>query len=206
MTENSENTEPKINPIRSGSKSLGFMFVFMGIVILALFYAVFESFTYQNLTSEEHIVDLKENDDLEKRVYSALRLGELADTTAIPQLLSSLRNEPDKYVRGRCAEALGKMGTRSTIPALLEIVETDSTSLVKVYAIWAIGNLQAETAIEPLSKYLGSEDSFVRLNVIQSLGEIGSPNGLEILQNYKTKNALEDSVLEVSISKLTNKN
>lgn len=206
MTENSENKEQKINPIRSGSKSLGFMFVFMGMVILGLFYAVFESLTYQNLTAEEHIIDLKENDDLEKRVYSALRLGELADTTAIPQLLSSLKNEPDKYVRGRCAEALGKMRTRSTVPALLEIIETDSTSLVKVYAIWAIGNLQAESAIEPLSKYLNSKDSFVRLNVIQSLGEIGSENGLEILKNYETQNALEDSVLEVSLTKLTSKN
>lgn len=202
----SENNEQKINPIRSGSKSLGFMFLFMGLVILGLFYAVFESFTYQNLSADEHIIDLKENEDLEKRVYSALRLGELADTTAIPQLIFSLKNEPDKYVRGRCAEALGKMKTRSTIPALLEVLETDSASLVKVYAIWAIGNLQAESAIKPLSKYLDSQDTFVRLNVIQSLGEIGLPSSLQILQSYESKNVLEDSVLQVSITKLTNKN
>lgn len=189
--------ENESNPIRSGSTSLGFMFLFIGVVILALLFVVFKSLTYQNKDALGHIADLKESDEIEERVYSAFRLGELADSTAVPQLIFSLKNDKEKFVRIRCAEALGKMKTTSSVDALIETIKNDTVSDVKIWAIWSIGNLKIEKAIEPLANELNSKNTFVRLNAIQSLGEIGTEKSLSFLENYKPQNTLEDSILQV---------
>jgi len=103
----------------------------------------------------------------EIRWATALALGNLGDTAAIPSLVEALR-DPDKYVRFGSAVALARLGWEpgdGEERALFLIARQDWSSLP------ALGT----RASGPLLRVTRDRDPGIRARAVGALGEIGGP-------------------------------
>lgn len=107
------------------------------------------------------------------RLASATALGLLGDSTAVPILVSALKDTSSLSVQSALAKAVGLIGDRSAVEPLLELAGNDKQpALSRAFACVAIGLLAERTSLpfnEPLKadgNYLVSVDSIQELLVI----------------------------------------
>jgi len=71
------------------------------------------------------LIRLLKHEYYDFRAASALALGEVGDTLAVPHIINALQAE-DYSIRASATKALGKLGDRSAIPALITILNHDT--------------------------------------------------------------------------------
>jgi len=90
------------------------------------------------------------NDFWDVRAASAVALGNIGDTRALPDLYAAIRYDPDSFVRSSVAIGIGKLGQKESIPYLRRTIEICSPA--------------------------GPDDQVVR-SCVEALGEIGDKDG-----------------------------
>ena len=130
--------------------------------------------------------EFKDNDSYFKSYIgkkAAEALGNIGDKRAVEPLISALKYK-DRGMRRCAAEALGKIGdTRAIEPLIFSLKELQFYGYgkeVEENAIGALGKI-GETAIEPLISALKDNDSNLRKNVTEALGNIEDTKAVEPL-------------------------
>jgi len=131
---------------------------------------------------KDHLVDsllpLLSDEDSLVRIYVALALGELGNSTdrVLDSLLPLLSDE-NSSVRCPVAEALGELGNSSdrVIDSLLPLL-SDQDSSVRFDIAYALGKLgnSSDRVIDSLISKLSDENSSVRYRVAGALGALGN--------------------------------
>jgi HEAT repeat protein len=97
---------------------------------------------------------------------------------------------------------IGKAGIDSLLPevyAKLEQIPVENAELLATI-LTTIGEAGDETSLEKLKSYLDEKYELkIRLNALQSIGEIESQESKEILKNYLTSSQLELALLSAGI-------
>ena len=75
------------------------------------------------------------------RQAAIMRLSELGDRTAVPNLMFVLRQDPDAETRRHAAVALANLGDRAAVPALQEAASQDPAEPVRRTAAEAVARL-----------------------------------------------------------------
>lgn len=79
------------------------------------------------------------------RSHAAWQLGQLGDTSAVPDLIRLLQSDENEDVRLTAAWALGELGDAAAIPALQATSETDESGEVRSRAWETLGVLRGES-------------------------------------------------------------
>jgi HEAT repeat protein len=118
----------------------------------------------------------------EKYVYireaAAEALSKIGDPRAIPPLIAALKNI-SKNVRIAAADALGKIGDPRAVDALLDALH-DHQPAVQQAAGEALSKI-GKPAVETLIQELLEPASRIQEPVMEALGKIGDPRGIEPL-------------------------
>lgn len=121
-------------------------------------------------TTADLVRDLREQEDPQVRRRAAWWLGEHEDTTAVPAVISALRDE-DGDVRLVAAWALGEIKDHKAIPPLIRRLERDEDFFVREMAALALGEIGQSEAVAPLMEAFKTEED-LRPAIIWALGEI----------------------------------
>jgi HEAT repeat protein len=144
----------------------------------------------------------RRNKDIRLGVIEAL--GQIRDTRAVPPLISSL-SDPDNEIRWEAALALGEIGDAAALDPLSYTLKDndryvrygaalalekmgwkpDNTAQAALYSVarqdWDSVVSYGEDAVRALRLALRDNDSSVRLDVIRTLGRIGSERAIPSL-------------------------
>jgi HEAT repeat protein len=124
------------------------------------------------------------------RMYAASSLGEIGDSRAIPHL-RALFGESDSLIKAYAAAALANFDM-GEVEGLLQQGLRDSNVRVRIASAEGLANPQARDSVDILI-YKASKDPErqVRLQAIESLGVIGTPQALGYLRElYRNRIAL----------------
>jgi len=119
------------------------------------------------------------------RVTAAHAIRALPGNEAV-NLLAPLTTEKLEFVRREAAAALGRTRSRNAVTTLSGLL-TDKEPSVRAAAAIALGKIQDESAVPALAQLLSGtnkkkrEDEFVMRAAAESLGEIKSRAGLQVL-------------------------
>jgi HEAT repeat protein len=119
-------------------------------------------------STEQLIVQLKEDGDPLVRQRAAWWLGEHEDFDAVWPLTEALKDR-SADVRLTAAWALGEIKDRKSIPALIDLLD-DGDPLVREMGAIALGEIEHPSAVEPLVEAFDDEE--LREAVVWALGEI----------------------------------
>jgi hypothetical protein len=115
------------------------------------------------------LMDLLEHDEsIEVRWASAVGLGEIGDTTAIPALIRALQ-DPDKYVRYGAALALEELGWNPGTPE-------EYAYFLSAAQRWEQILYHRAIPAAPFLQHLHDTDPSIRAHAIEILGKLGSPD------------------------------
>jgi len=118
----------------------------------------------------EKLEKLKDAHDAGLRFNAALALGEIGHASAVPHLITALRDR-DSEVRRSAVMALGKIGHPSALPHLAKALADENVN-VGTTAAEALGTLKDVSAVPPLVEAL-QNDSPVRWYAADALISIG---------------------------------
>lgn len=152
---------------------------------------------------EEIVSDEGETASLRWRACEAL--GELGGDRAF-EILTSLLNDEDAYLRAYAVWALGGFDRKEAREALMDALR-DNFWRVRVNAAEALGKIKAEDALEIL-EYKALEDPDirnVRTAAIRAIGEIDTDGGYDILRGIFTDPAAPASLRMESVKILVEK-
>lgn len=104
-------------------------------------------------------------------------MGELADLTAIPDLIAILNDETnDEKIRRDAAIALGKLGTDEAVSTLIEKLETlqasDASKDFRIDITKALGNAKNSNAVPVLETVLKDQDADIHFHAADALFQI----------------------------------
>jgi len=124
-------------------------------------------------------------DDEHRRVRKSAvsALGKIGDKKSVESLISAL-NDENYRVRKYAALSLGKIGDERAIKALINAL-SDPDCDVRWKAMIALGKMK-NASVEPLIKFLNSDDSIIRRWATEALGHTGDLRALETLINALT--------------------
>jgi HEAT repeat protein len=116
------------------------------------------------------LISLLEHPDAEVRTYTALALGLVDDSRAVPALLARLADD-DVNVRFHSIEALGRIGDRDAANAIAAVAESGDFFLgfAAIDALAAIGESSVASRLLPLL-----DDDLLVPAVVACLGAIGA--------------------------------
>ena len=152
----------------------------------------------EQLTLEQAIANLNQNEDLGARYYAAWWLGKfrVKEEAAITALLKALKDEQDRApdggypLRRNAARALGKLGDRRAVEPLIHCLEFPDY-YVREAAAQALEMLDDRRCVTALIELLdGGVESATRVEgkphlvqpyeaVIEALGTLGATNAVE---------------------------
>ena len=132
---------------------------------------------YQGADVVATLVDGLKHPGLAPRQAAADALVEVADATAGPALLQTLRDD-DNYVRSRAREALTKVVDPSLIPALLQMLEETP---YKSPVVDLLVQLKGDVVVNRMVELLQSPNSALRATAASALGHIGDRVALPAL-------------------------
>jgi HEAT repeat protein len=124
--------------------------------------------------------------DPEKRLQAVKALGTSKDSKAVDHLINAL-GDSDLRVQAKAVQILGDMRATEAAPVLVERLMMRTTdSGMKQLIIASLGKIGDSRAVRPLIQLLQRElDVETRGTAIFALGEIGSPEALEVLEHIE---------------------
>jgi HEAT repeat protein len=128
------------------------------------------------------LIEILNNRDEERiwRMYAAASLGEIGESRAIPHL-RALFSESDSLIKAYAASALGAFDM-SEVEGLLQQGLRDANVRVRIAAAKGLANKEARDSVEILIyKARQDPERQVRLQAIESLGVIATPQAFEYL-------------------------
>jgi len=138
------------------------------------------------------LIAIADNTDEERiwRMYAAASLGEIGQPRAIPHL-RALLSESDSLIKAYAASSLANFDM-GEVEGLLQQALRDSNVRVRVAAAKGLANAQARSSVDILIyKAKKDPERQVRLQAIEALGVIGTPQAFGYLQDlYRDKIAL----------------
>lgn len=119
-----------------------------------------------------------------KACESALAMGQLKDTRALPHLLNVIKNEHSHpTIKENALIALGQIGDEQVIPHLIELIDKHDFNTHS--AIDALAKMGSIAAVLPLLKSLenvkGLDIDDTRANIIWALGQLHDPRATPTL-------------------------
>jgi HEAT repeat protein len=144
----------------------------------------------------------------QEKVDAANWLRRNKDVQAAPQIAALLKDE-DPRVRAAAANALGELGDKSVVPQLIDAVDfsagagsdrdTRAVNEANRQIAKALGALGDHRAAPILLKMLNSKDSFVKLEAVESLGELREPTAVAALMAIATDDNQEPFIAKKAI-------
>lgn len=116
-------------------------------------------------------------------IYNSLKtLGEIEDSSASSKIIKVLGHKNLELV-ALAVETLGKVGDPTNFNVVKNLFTSDSNSKVKACIVTAIGRLalQDDNIIDFLTQALTDDDSRVRANSIETIGQLNLQNAGELL-------------------------
>jgi HEAT repeat protein len=167
--------------------------------------AVEEKVPEEKVKDEVEIqIDLLKEKDWFRRREAAITLGEMGDERAIMPLIAALRDQ-EWNVREAAQDALAQVGS----PAVEPLIKALREYQIRRYAIQVLGKIKDERVLDPLMAQLRNEefkdfatqalvdvgspaverltavlndkDKNVRKHAVQALGDIGTPEAVDLL-------------------------
>lgn len=140
------------------------------------------------------------DEDIDVCIDATEALGKLNAFEVVPQLLESLKNDPDGELKTAIVNALGEIKSPASIPMLLQIAENRPEDMVidsnedwddwwdmQRQAIIALGKMKVERAIPVLQQLLGSDDVLdIEHDIMKSLVNIGGKGESIVLEQLKS--------------------
>lgn len=116
------------------------------------------------------------------RGYAARVCGRLGVAEAAPRLLAQL-GDSDWFARAEAAVALGALRHADALPALRRMVTSDASPKAQVGAMDGLAGFgkDAENAVPLVAKHLPAAAWQLRVAAVQTLGRIGSMEGVDPL-------------------------
>jgi HEAT repeat protein len=120
------------------------------------------------------------HDDTQTRRLAGQALGRLASPNAI-QALTAMLNEDDWQIRETAVEGLGRVGSRSVLIPILSVL-ADPVWRVRYSAVKAIQKQRTARSVATLLSAVDDAPVWARYHILETLGEIGDPSVLELLE------------------------
>src|SRR5690606_13474796 len=98
------------------------------------------------------LVEFLKHDEIRYRAETAMALGSVQDSTALPALSEATRDD-EPEVRLMAAFALGQLRNTAAAEILIELVKADTTTAIRTEALEAIGKCNAPVASDFLKNY-----------------------------------------------------
>lgn len=117
------------------------------------------------------IEGLQEQDD-SIRIAIALRLGQIGNTRAVPELARVLNESQNEKLVRRAAISLGNLGIEA-LPHLIHFA-SHTDSLKRTVAAMGLGRINDDRAVSRLTRLLCDENSFVRIAAAEALRDTDS--------------------------------
>ena len=130
------------------------------------------------------LVKLLAAPDAAVRANAAYALGQLGsqDLQIVAPVLVRLLADPDSLVRSEAVDALGFLRYIPAIDPLVKVLEDDEDPLVRASAAEVLGEFGEERALTPMLQALHDADDSVRAFAAASIGLLGTPDLLPLLQ------------------------
>ena len=138
-----------------------------------------------------------------KACESALAMGQLKDSRALPYLLNVIKSKHSHpTIKENAISALGQIGDEQAIPHLIELIETHDFNTH--FAIEALAKMGSIAAVPPLLNSLenvsGLDTDDTRANIIWALGQLYDPRATpKLIEWVKTH---KDDMRAVAIQAL----
>src|SRR5579872_16467 len=132
---------------------------------------------------------------IQERIEACNRLRKFKDVQDAPKIALLLKDE-DPRVREAAAEAVGSFGDKTLVPQLTDAIDftiggaTDRESRAineanKQIAV-ALGELGDKRAVPGLVKLTRSHETYVKLEAVRALGDLGDPGAVDTLMDIAT--------------------
>jgi len=137
------------------------------------------------ITVDEAIKQLA-SPDPDKRLQAVKALGNSKDSKAVDHLIKAL-GDSDVRVQAKAVQVLGDMRATAATPVLVEhLLMRTTDSGMKQLIIASLGKIGDTRAVRPLIQLLqGDLDEETRGTAAFALGDIGSPEALEVLEHIE---------------------
>ena len=152
----------------------------------------------------DDLVALLRDDDIDVCIDAAEALGKLNAVQVLPQLIDSLKNDPDGELKTAIVKALGEISDPASIPVLLEIAEHHPEDMVQddneewddwwdmqQQAIIALGKMKAQQAMPLLQNLLADEEiQDIEHEILRALVNLGVNGEQIVIDQLNTGSAL----------------
>jgi len=152
----------------------------------------------------DDLVSLLRDDDIDVCIDAAEALGKLNAVRVLPQLIDSLKNDPDGELKTAIVRALGEISDPASIPVLLEIAEHHPVDMIvddneewddwwdmQQQAIIALGKMKAQQAMPLLQNLLADEEiQDIEHEILRALVNMGVNGEQVAIDQLNTGSAL----------------
>lgn len=115
------------------------------------------------------------------RAASVRALGVAPDPAIAGRLLAALE-DPDPSVRLRAAAGIFELLPAGSLRTLLGRLELETSPSVRSFLYRAVATIGGETMVEALRNHFGRDSFEDRVGLVDALGDLGSPRGLNLLR------------------------
>lgn len=143
------------------------------------------------------------DEDIDVCIDAAEALGKLNAASVVPQLVDSLKNDPDGELKTTIVKTLGEIQDPATIPVLIELAECRPQDMqqdsneewddwwdMQKQAVIALGDLKAVQATPVLQKLLIEEEALdIEHDILNALVKIGGRGEQIVLDQLKSESA-----------------
>ncbi|MCP3686809.1 MAG: HEAT repeat domain-containing protein [Gammaproteobacteria bacterium] len=144
------------------------------------------------------------DEDIDVSIDAAEALGKLKAKRVVPQLIDSLKNDPDGELKTVIVKALGEIADPASIPVLLELAEHQPEDMIydsnddwndwwdmQKQAVVALGNMHVEQAGDVLKRLLLDEDALdIEHDILKALVKIGASGEKVVVEQLNSGSVL----------------
>ncbi|MBU8894375.1 HEAT repeat domain-containing protein [Corallococcus sp. M34] len=143
---------------------------------------------------EEYLARIRRADD-RVRLIESMRSSGKANASFLPMLHAQLAAEHKPEVKGALARALADVHDVSSVEPLKAALDPSATDasaqLANKELVAALGRIGDRSAVPALIPFLRSKDNYTRIEAVQVLGAMKSPEAVEPLIQLATDEATE---------------
>lgn len=133
--------------------------------------------------------------------FISLKIADFQDGRLTDSLYQFLSHEDSRY-RAEASLAFGSVQDTAASPVLGNLLLEDSIQQVRINAAFALGQTGGVAAVNALIPALDDPDPSVVLAVLEALGKTVSPDDVEVLKNFQSKDAATDEGLAKAFYRL----